>query len=147
LGKSGQALQTGTSCPFCGQETNGLELIAAYKKYFNAQYGEHVKRVSSLATSAASIQPLATVGTWDAEHRANLALAASWAAELKLDLAQPDLERLKELLTATKDSLKRAAELKARQPLEPLGETPWRGTSCLSEKQNIGRLQCDGNRS
>lgn len=108
------------TCPFCGQQTEGLPLIEAYDTYFNNEYNAHMQRVSELAELANRSFTDAMVGAWGAEFRANADRAQAWADQLKLELATPGLEEMLIKVASIRACLTKAADDKARAPLDPL---------------------------
>lgn len=114
----GQPFHTGESCPFCGQATEGLDLIAAYKTYFNEEYAAHVRRVTDLAAEATAVLPEASIAAWETEHRANVDRATAWVAQIKVECPALDFAKLRALAANIRDSLQRTAALKSQTPLE-----------------------------
>lgn len=114
----GQSFHTGDSCPFCGQATEGLDLIAAYKTYFNAEYATHMRRVTGLSAMATAVLPEASIAAWETEHRANTDRANAWAAQVKVECPPPDFAKLRALAANIRRSLQRASTLKSQTPLE-----------------------------
>lgn len=114
----GQAFHADDACPFCGQATEGLDLIAAYKTYFNEEYAAHMQDVRGLSELATSALPEASLASWETEHRANVDRANAWAAQVKVDCLAPDFAKLRWLSASIHDSLVRVAELKVKTPLE-----------------------------
>src|SRR5690606_37772358 len=51
-------------CPFCGQETRELELLKAYKAYFDSSYSEYLKRVSGIRESVLNRLGDAQLASW-----------------------------------------------------------------------------------
>lgn len=117
---TGLAFHTEDSCPFCGQGTSGLDLIAAYKTYFNNEYAAHMNRVAGLASTAQDFLPEAKVAALEAEQRANVDRMTAWSPQLHLECPVPDFVRLRTLSTEIRESLTRAATRKAAAPLEAL---------------------------
>lgn len=113
----GQAFRLGDSCPFCGQGTEGLELMAAYKTYFNAEYAEYMRKVAGLPAAAASQLAESTIAGWEAECRANGDRAAAWSAQVKFECPSPDFVALRGHAVALRGTLEQAAVLKAQSPL------------------------------
>lgn len=119
--EQGQAFHHNDSCPFCGQGTAGLELIAAYKNYFNAEYSAHMARSLGLSAAAGGIDPDKAVASWQSEHQANVERITSWTSQLKLECPPPDFVQLLSLVAKIRDALQRAAATKAERPLEAVG--------------------------
>ena len=114
----GLSFHKGDSCPFCGQATPGLDLLDAYKTYFNAEYAAHMRRVMGLSATATAVLPEAFIVMWETEHRANSDRANAWDAQVKVECQPPDLAKLRVLAANIRDSLDRAAVLKSQAPLD-----------------------------
>lgn len=114
----GQRFSDGQSCPFCGQATGQLELIAAYGQYFNEQYATHAAQVSSLPNLVRTSLTDAAVESLEADFNANSDRIHAWAEQLKLDCPALDWENLRSLPKKIRDCLSEAAALKQQQPLE-----------------------------
>lgn len=91
----GHALIGDDNCPFCGQATSGVELIAAYKTHFNDEYAKHSARVASLATMAKSSLSDTVLAALSATCDANADRVAAWATQLALTLPVVDTATLK----------------------------------------------------
>jgi wobble nucleotide-excising tRNase len=113
----GLPFHTSDACPFCGQGTEGLELIAAYKTYFNAAYAAYMRDVAALPGVAASQLAEPTIAAWEAECRANVDRAAAWSAQVKFECPSPDFAALRGHATMLRTKLEEAAALKALSPL------------------------------
>lgn len=48
----GQRFLKDDNCPFCGQSTKGLDIIEAYRTFFNAEYNAHNNRIRALPSLA-----------------------------------------------------------------------------------------------
>ena len=116
----GQRFLKNDSCPFCGQSTNGLDIIEAYRTFFNEQYNTHNRRIQALPSLAQRALSDGTIDSWASEFQANADRAQAWIEQLQLDCAVPDVAALKGLASEIRDCMEKAAEAKAKQPLEPL---------------------------
>lgn len=116
----GQRFLKSDRCPFCGQNTNGLDIVEAYGTYFNAEYNAHNSKIQSLPSLARRSLVDSTVDSWANEFQANADRVQAWAAQLQLDYAVPDVSELKVLAQQIRECLEAAAEAKAKQPLESL---------------------------
>ena len=72
----GQAFQPDQGCPYCGQSLEGINLVKAYRTYFNHGYSELKKKVSVLARG---------IDTRLADHLAEQILAAIEKAQAVSD--------------------------------------------------------------
>ncbi len=117
---TGQALQKTDACPFCGQDTQGIELIEAYKIHFNTAYIEHSESVADLrpiakiAISEASIDGVAKA------FDNNIHFVAAWVAQLALPLPTVNFDALKVSASTIRTALLELADRKEKTPLEPV---------------------------
>ncbi|MFZ2652221.1 MAG: hypothetical protein WA210_19155 [Burkholderiaceae bacterium] len=119
----GQIFHLGGSCPFCGQGTEGLELIAAYKTYFNAEYAAYMRKVAGLPAAAVSQLAETTIAGWETECRANADRAAAWSAQVSFECPSPDFAAVRGHAATLRTTLEEAAALKAQSPLSPVAPT------------------------
>jgi wobble nucleotide-excising tRNase len=119
----GQRFFKNDSCPFCGQSTKGIDIIDAYATFFNEQYNAHNSRIQALSGMARRSLSDGTIDSWASEFQANFDRAQAWVEQLQLDCPTPDSTVLKALSKQIRDCLERAAEAKAKQPLEPVDTT------------------------
>ncbi|MDQ0086061.1 wobble nucleotide-excising tRNase [Variovorax boronicumulans] len=116
----GQRFLKNESCPFCGQPTEGLDIIEAYGTFFNAAYNEHNNRIQALPSWSRRSLSDGTIDSWASEFQANTDRAQAWGEQLQLDCPAPDVAELKAFAQEIRGCLEAAAEAKAKQPLEPL---------------------------
>ena len=111
----------GESCPFCGQGTKDLPLIAAYKSVFSERYKtlrRDIKAVKESIELNMGDTALAKLETFNANHRAAIEF---WAKYCALD--QHELQIHPDLAQAITDLRTAAAALidkKAHAPLEAM---------------------------
>jgi len=117
----GQQYSSGTDCPFCGQALGGLELIGAYRSYFNKAYADLKRQIAGL-------ESLVTTGLADSKIEAAVSAVATNTARIEawkdqLDVTVPVFEG--EPLTATlkqvREELLAFVAAKQRAPLEAAG--------------------------
>jgi wobble nucleotide-excising tRNase len=108
-------------CPFCGQPTRDLELLKAYKAYFDGSYSEHLKRIAALREDIGSRLGDRQFVSWHVNQEFNLGLTSVWAESID-ELAIPSLEYEKamETLGRVRSRLFEVAGEKERNPLAAL---------------------------
>lgn len=108
-------------CPFCGQSTDGVDLIAHYRGYFSEEYRRHKERIANATTWLT--QQLGGDGL--AKVQRNLTHAAERHAFWKKYVEVPELELDVDQIIATlknaRDVLLDALKTKSGSPLEPVG--------------------------
>lgn len=113
----GQEYDDGVNCPYCGQATHSLDVIAAYRSHFNEAYIELkstlelLERVVEEATSTAVVRKIVA----DAET-AN-GLIASWSDVIELPRVSLPLESVTAAVDNVREPLLRMIAMK-RSDLE-----------------------------
>lgn len=70
-------------CPFCGQSTEGLPLLDAYKSYFDAAYVAHMSKVNVLRQDVRQKLTSPVFAGWSTASEINAMTIRAWAAELQ----------------------------------------------------------------
>lgn len=108
-------------CPFCGQPTGELELLKAYKAYFDGSYSAHLKRIAALRDSIADRLGDRQLFSWRVNQEFNKGLMSVWAESLgELDIPRLDYEKAMGTLDAVRSRVLEVAEQKERNPLASL---------------------------
>lgn len=117
----GQNYLGGTECPFCGQGIGAIDLIDAYRSYFNKAYADLKRRVAGLESQVA-------MGLADSKVEATLSAAATNSARIEawkdqLNLTAPTLDptALAAAIKQVRVLLLSLAALKQKTPLELVG--------------------------
>lgn len=118
--------QPDEECPFCGQQTNDLELLKAYKAYFDGSYSEHLKRISSLREDINSRIGDGQLVSWTVNSQFNQGLLSVWVESLGIqEVPTLDFAKAVETLRAVNAELLSLVEAKERNPLAELDPTPF----------------------
>src|SRR5690606_27535664 len=113
-------------CPFCGQETRELELLKAYKAYFDSSYSEYLKRVSGIRESVLNRLGDAQLTSWIVAYEFNQGLHSVWAESLELkEIPTLDIAKAAGILKAAKAELLKLVEAKERNPLDAFDPAPF----------------------
>lgn len=113
-------------CPFCGQQTGGLELLKAYRAYFDGSYSAHLNRVSNLRESIGSRLGDRQFLTWTVNAQFNQGLFNVWAESLGIkEFPGLDLAKAETTLEAVKTKLLLLADAKEKNPLTALDPSPF----------------------
>jgi wobble nucleotide-excising tRNase len=117
----GQQYSGDADCPFCGQAIGGLDLIAAYRSYFNKTYGDLKRQVAGL-------ESLVTKGLADSKIEAavsgtatNSARIEAWKDQLNVNVPALEGEPLAVALKQVREELLAGVAKKQRAPLDALG--------------------------
>lgn len=108
------------ACPYCGQSTEGIELIKAYDTYFNQAYKDHLSSIGELTRRPDQMLPAKLIQAWTASAITNSERVQAWRPQLELNVALLDVKHLAELAEVVRSTLAAAADRKAAAPLEAL---------------------------
>lgn len=112
--------KTEPTCPFCGQETEGVELIKAYGTYFDMEYRNQLRDVTSMPQRVLEVVNEGKVEDWRRPLEFNSGVFSSWESSLELAAdALPilDVDSLSALVRKARERLLVLAAQKAEQPL------------------------------
>lgn len=107
-------------CPYCGQDTKGIELVDAYRSYFGQSYRDHLKSISDAITEHG------TSFGGDTLAVAQQAIAqldkrfTFWSPLVELPKLQVSDSALATAWTEARDAVAKLLKLKQASPLEPL---------------------------
>ncbi len=107
-------------CPFCGQKTEGLALIQAYKTYFNQAYKDHLASIESLHGLVTRGVSTASISSWAGIQAFNEGAASSWNSVVQFTLPTIDIAAAENVIQEAQQSLVRTAEHKKASPLEAI---------------------------
>lgn len=93
----GAGSQKGNDCPYCGQETDGIEVVKAYGDYFSDSYKTLHQSVDAMADQVDQIASEAELMRIDQVVERNNALVEFWSD--LMDVKQPSID-CKEVQTA-----------------------------------------------
>ncbi len=108
------------TCPFCAQSVSGLNLVEAYKSYFDAAYIELKEKAQKLVTTVQGLDHQSQIERIDGICKNNLVAKEQWKEIVDFDLPQFDLDSFQGKSNAVIASLLGLAVQKAAQPLEPI---------------------------
>lgn len=111
-------------CPFCGQPTGELELLKAYKSYFDGTYSDHLMQISGLRDGVTSRLGDRQLISWTVNHEFNQGLLSVWAESLGItEVPSIEYDKAVTILEAVKTELLKVVEEKERNPLAALDST------------------------
>lgn len=126
-------------CPFCGQPTGELELLKAYKAYFDSSYSVHLKRIAGLRNEVEHHVGERQLVSWTGNHEFNQGILSVWAEGLGItEVPSLDYDKALETLEAVKAELLKVVGEKERDPLAPLEPSPF--TKALEQLQPVVTL-------
>lgn len=107
-------------CPFCGQKTDGIELIQAYKTYFNQAYQDYLSRIETMRSMVSQSVSTASISNWSSVQGFNEGAAGIWNATIEFTLPNIDFVGAEETIQNAQQALIKVAENKKLRPLEPI---------------------------
>jgi len=117
----GQDYMSLGECPFCGQSLRGLDLIRAYRSYFNAAYSDLKREVADLEGRIGTGLAESQIGTIEAGVATNTARIEAWKDQLDLSVPSLPTDPLREALKAAREIMMDLVLKKRLAPLESLG--------------------------
>jgi wobble nucleotide-excising tRNase len=118
----GRQYDHGDSCPYCGQGTDGVALLTAYRDYFSEAYRRLKTAVSELRTATSQQLDARIVEQWAAAIEANRARQEAWADLVPPEALQLDTQPAVTELDRLRDRMMTLLEQKETRPLEALGD-------------------------
>jgi len=113
-------------CPFCGQKTSELELLDAYKAYFDGSYSDHLKRISGLRDGVNSRLGDRQLVSWTVTSKFNEGLFSVWAESLGIkEVPTLNFDKAVVALKAINAELLMLVDAKERNPLVALDPAPF----------------------
>jgi wobble nucleotide-excising tRNase len=120
----GLELASGVNCPFCGQDTEGVDLITAYKAYFSTTYAAFKYDLSALRALVTSLFGDNIVPSVQLAIDRNRSLAEFWREFVAIDLPAFPLDDLKAALSDLKNAALLRVNAKLAAPLEGSRDDP-----------------------
>lgn len=117
----GQEYLNHDDCPFCGQEINGIELINAYRSYFNKAYTSLKRSVDSLKNRINSDLADSKINTTISAAATNAARIEAWKDQINLTVPQLDENVLYAAIGQMREQLLLLVAAKHQQPLVAVG--------------------------
>jgi wobble nucleotide-excising tRNase len=105
-------------CPFCGQATARLDLLKAYKTYFDNSYSDHLQRIASLRASVDARVTVNHLALWPSSLEFNQGVLSAWSESLGLhDLPTLDVDGALKVLNSVRTDLLKLVDEKEKSPL------------------------------
>ena len=114
----GLGYATDTTCPFCGQDIDGNDLLAAYRSYFNAEYNTLKAEIASLETSINEAIGDAVLFPIQGIMAGNVTLSAFWRQFIPVELPAISFESIQNAYGTLRIECLLLAEKKRQSPLE-----------------------------
>ena len=108
------------TCPFCGQQLDGVELIKQYQAYFNRAYRDHVSELESFASVGFDFDEEMTrlISTFLLNEK----VASFWSEQIDgLEIPELDLDTLRLTFRDLRDESESLLKAQTDSPLAPLG--------------------------
>ncbi|MBW5877773.1 AAA family ATPase [Yersinia enterocolitica] len=117
----GAAFIKNDTCPYCDQSLDGLALVTAYRTYFNLQYKELVKNVSSLSVGIETRLGVHVLEKINHAHQLAQTVYQSWSEYVAIQEIPFNLIKVTISLDKLKNILLSLAKDKINNPLDKIG--------------------------
>lgn len=118
---NGQTYVNKGSCPFCGQSLEGIDLVRAYKSYFNREYETLKEKIANLKPSIEAKYSDNFVANIARAVETNRERLQVWTDQLDLSHPEVDLDSIRMLVAEVKQRLLFLADKKIESPLDSIG--------------------------
>lgn len=116
----GQSFVSDDSCPFCGQDVAGNNLLRAYQSYFNKEYSALKEQLAELDTSIKNQFPKNYLQNLIQPNQTNLERISAWSDHLQLQIPTTDFNALASEVTQVRNVLRQLVTQKRNAPLEAI---------------------------
>ena len=117
----GQQYVSGADCPFCGQPIGGIDLIQAYRSYFNTTYADLKRQIVKLQSEIERQLSDSRIEAVVSAANTNAARIEAWKDQLPITPPMIDREALMADLRRAREALLELVAAKQRAPLESMG--------------------------
>lgn len=132
----GMGYQPDEECPFCGQQTGELELLKAYKAYFDGSYSENLKRIARLREGVMLHLSDKRLASWLSSHQFNQGLLSVWAESLGIsEVPSLNYGKAAGVLESVKADLLNVVAEKERGPLTAIDPAVF--ANALAQLQSV----------
>ncbi|CUJ49534.1 AAA family ATPase [Achromobacter kerstersii] len=113
-------------CPFCGQQTNGVELLRAYRAYFDRSYEHYMHQVRVMPDELNSRLGEGRLDSWKRSSDFNGGLLSVWAESLNIQaVPELDIDATVDELNRVRNDLLNAVTAKGDNPHAPVSTKPF----------------------
>lgn len=118
------------TCPFCGQSLLGLDLLTAYRAFFNEDYRHLQSELMRYRTNAAHLFSDERIELLRTHATGNLTGVDLWGRYVAISKPDPlDLDQLTSVMTAFRGEMLAALDLKLASPLDSIDLSPTYGAA------------------
>ena len=118
------------TCPFCGQSLLGLDLLTAYRAFFNEGYRQLQSELVRYRTNAARLFSDERIELLRTRATGNLTGVDLWGRYVAINKPDPlDLDQLTSVMTAFRGEMLVALDQKLASPLDTVGLPPTYGAT------------------
>jgi len=123
----GHAYEEAESCPYCNQSLQGVDLIQAYRSYFNQDYNQLKASVSDLAQLVSNATSETIIDRLQASFATASAIIDGWQEHIEIPPPEFDSETAREKLATIKGRLDALRITKVANLLESVGSEDAKG--------------------
>jgi wobble nucleotide-excising tRNase len=117
----GQQYASGDSCPYCGQDVTGNELILAYQTHFNLAYSNLKAKVRTLLNSLSDRTAPSVIATVAQSIQLAVAQTGAWTDHVSLQAITFDDNAAQTALIAFREQMLNLTQQKIAAPAESVG--------------------------
>jgi wobble nucleotide-excising tRNase len=117
----GQRYASSDSCPYCGQDVTGNDLILAYQTHFNLAYSNLKAKVWMLLNSLSERAAPSVIAAVAQSIQLAVAQAGAWADHVSLQTIEFDANAAQTALTAFREQMLSLTQQKIAAPAESIG--------------------------
>jgi wobble nucleotide-excising tRNase len=108
------------TCPFCGQSVQSLDLLAAYRTFFNDSYRQFRAELTRYRAQGARLFADDKIALLRTQIAGNLASADLWSRYVAFEQPQITSDQLVPAMTAFRDEMLAVLDRKLASPLDPI---------------------------
>lgn len=117
----GRQLEHDESCPYCGQSLEGVELIQAYRTFFNQEYHRLQRQVAVLEDGVSRRTSQEIIDRFSSGVATVQAIAGNWAEHVELGSINFDANQASALMVELREHLYGLAKAKVMNPTVAVG--------------------------
>lgn len=116
----GQDFLDKETCPLCDQPLEGIELIQAYRSYFNQAYKTLIADVNKLDNKISALFGQSSADAIEVEFNTVVERLSNWQDRVPSELPALDMQTIRNLLSAMLEDFSTLASQKKQDVLQPI---------------------------
>lgn len=107
-------------CPFCGRSLSGVDLIEAYKSFFNQSYQELKENIQDFGVRTNNLLGQRALSQFQEAESENGRRMEFWDSHIKKEYQKLNFSHVREVWISTRQALALKLKSKSAQPLQPI---------------------------